>query len=279
MNKEGHCKPRQPRGFPAPGHSWIPGTRNRPTYPVNGMSPASDASVRPERLKDNLSGERIHLTTFRGQGTPPAIPEPNDRHNEIEWGTPHQRQHNHNHNKPLNEINTQTQTTRNRRTTQNNQERDNPRNENELEISKDKNGDTTEDTTNQRKKRKKKKKKRNKHTRTSLKIASLNLNGKGTLANDGEDNKWLHLNQIMHEEKIGILAIQEAHLTPEFIEQLKHLFNRRLHIEWSQGPDQNKGGIAFIMNKELTSTEKIRIDEIIPGTAAMLTIPWNNKKN
>lgn len=34
----------------------------------------------------------------------------------------------------------------------------------------------------------------------------------------------------------------------------------------------------FVLNKELTIVEKITMEEVIPGKAAMLTIPWNNDK-
>ncbi|KZP29142.1 DNase I-like protein [Athelia psychrophila] len=117
-----------------------------------------------------------------------------------------------------------------------------------------------------------------KRSRASIKIATLNLNGKGTLIGDTEDNKWLHVNQLMREQKIGVLAIQEAHLTTEFVEQISDLFQRRLHIIWSQGENKNAAGVAFVVNKELANIEKIKLIEIIPGRAAMITLPWNHDR-
>ncbi|KZP24557.1 DNase I-like protein [Athelia psychrophila] len=102
------------------------------------------------------------------------------------------------------------------------------------------------------------------------------MNGKGTLIDDTEDNKWLHVNQVMRELKIGVLAVQEAHLTPEFVEQIGDLFQRRLHIIWSQGENKNAAGVAFVVNKELAEIDKIKLTEIIPGRAAMITMPWNH---
>ncbi|KZP21142.1 DNase I-like protein [Athelia psychrophila] len=117
-----------------------------------------------------------------------------------------------------------------------------------------------------------------KRSRASIKIATLNLNGKGTLIGDTEDNKWLHVNQLMREQKIGVLAIQEAHLTTDFVEQISDLFQRRLHIIWSQGENKNAAGVAFVVNKELANIEKIKLTEIIPGRAAMITLPWNHNR-
>ncbi|KZP06552.1 DNase I-like protein, partial [Athelia psychrophila] len=86
------------------------------------------------------------------------------------------------------------------------------------------------------------------------------------------------LNQVMREERIAILGIQEAHLTQDFIDKIKHSFDKRLHVEWSQGTNPNKGGIAFVINKELMNINNVRFKEVIPGRAAMLTVPWNDNK-
>jgi hypothetical protein len=58
--------------------------------------------------------------------------------------------------------------------------------------------------------RNKGKKKIKKNTRASLKIASLNMRGHGPSGKDPE-NKWNHINQLVKEKRIGVLAIQEAY--------------------------------------------------------------------
>jgi hypothetical protein len=68
------------------------------------------------------------------------------------------------------------------------------------------------------------KKKIKKNTQASLKIASLNIRGRGPTGN----NKWNHINQIMKEQRLGVLAIQEAHLTQEHVDNLHTLFGKRL---------------------------------------------------
>jgi hypothetical protein len=51
-----------------------------------------------------------------------------------------------------------------------------------------------------------------KQTQANLKIASLNIRGDGSAQTH---EKWQHINQIMREHNIGILAVQETHLTEE----------------------------------------------------------------
>lgn len=81
----------------------------------------------------------------------------------------------------------------------------------------------------------------------------------------------------MRTSKIGILAIQEAHLTEDFANQINHLFDRRLLVLWSQGDNSRAKGIAFVINKEIVSTEsEMKIDDVAPGRAAILSIQWHN---
>lgn len=48
-----------------------------------------------------------------------------------------------------------------------------------------------------------------KNVRASLKIVSLNIKGYGQT---GQGLKWLHVNQLVREQRIGVLAIQETHM-------------------------------------------------------------------
>lgn len=45
-------------------------------------------------------------------------------------------------------------------------------------------------------------------TAATIKIASWNMRGRG-------DDKWMHINQTMRQKKIGILCLQETHLSEE----------------------------------------------------------------
>jgi hypothetical protein len=99
-----------------------------------------------------------------------------------------------------------------------------------------------------------KKGKKKKNTRASLKIASLNMRGRGPVG----DNKWTHINQIMKEQRLGILAVQEAHLTQEHVDNLHTHFGKRLQIHFSQGPNANAQGVAIVLNKELTNIKGVQ---------------------
>ncbi|KZP11168.1 DNase I-like protein, partial [Athelia psychrophila] len=122
-----------------------------------------------------------------------------------------------------------------------------------------------------------KKNKKGKNTRTSIMVASLNMRGHGTLGPDDTNNKWMLINQLMRTNRIGILAIQEAHLTEEFAEQINDLFERRLSVIWSQGDNSRAKGIAFVINREIMSADhNIKVDDIVPGRVAMLSIQWHN---
>jgi hypothetical protein len=61
-----------------------------------------------------------------------------------------------------------------------------------------------------------------KRIKTSLKIASLNMRGR---FNNGSD-KWIQLREIIVSQKIGVLALQETHLSHEEEEALTHVLRR-----------------------------------------------------
>lgn len=75
------------------------------------------------------------------------------------------------------------------------------------------------------------------------------MRGRGQIGNDRTSNdKWLNIHQLMRERKIGILAVQEAHMTDEMAENLNRLFEGRIKIVHSQGDNANAAGVAFAIN-------------------------------
>ena len=111
-----------------------------------------------------------------------------------------------------------------------------------------------------------------KNTRAAIKIASLNMRGRGR-------DKWLHINQIMKEKKIGILALQETHLSDEQTGNIQNLFNKRLAIFSSIDENsQNSKGVAVVFNKEITNTKNIKMDVIIPGRAIQISTQWHGNQ-
>lgn len=99
------------------------------------------------------------------------------------------------------------------------------------------------------------------------------------MGTDNLDNKWSHINQLVKEQRIGILAIQEAHLTQEHVDNLHSIFGKRLQIHFSQGPNANAQGVAFVLNREQTNIHDIKQHDIIPGRAMLITIPWHSNLN
>ena len=111
-----------------------------------------------------------------------------------------------------------------------------------------------------------------KKTRAAMKVASLNIRGGGSIVTR---NKWQHINQLLREEKICILAVQETHLSPGTIIELHNQFPSRLHILNSSDPGQpNAKGVAFVLNKQRAAWKEAKTIEIIPGRAILLVIPW-----
>lgn len=123
-------------------------------------------------------------------------------------------------------------------------------------------------------------KKRNK-TRANLHIASLNMKGRtSTQLEYNEISKWSVIHQVMREKKIGILCLQETHLTEDHENQINTLYSRRLRVINSKDRERpgSSAGVAFVLNKELTNTENIEFREIIPGRALILKTRWHNNE-
>lgn len=118
-----------------------------------------------------------------------------------------------------------------------------------------------------------------KKTRARITIASLNMRGRSS-NRAGAKDKWQHINQIMRDDRIGLLALQETHLDDEMVEQLSQQFGKRLLIYWSG--DQEAGtqarGVAFVLNKHITNIKGVTHTEIVPGQASLLCLPWHGDK-
>ncbi|KAG2037391.1 Endonuclease/exonuclease/phosphatase, partial [Suillus americanus] len=92
-------------------------------------------------------------------------------------------------------------------------------------------------------------------------------------------DKWLHINQIVREKKIGILALQETHLTKNEEAILNETFQQRLCIISLIDPmHTNAKGVALVLNKQLTNSREATSRELVPGHAILITLPWHNKE-
>jgi exonuclease III len=120
-----------------------------------------------------------------------------------------------------------------------------------------------------------KKRQNNKNTRANLKIASLNMKGRWHRCVD----KWCHINQVMRDRKISLLALQETHLTKSEEDSLNSVFHEKLHIVSSiDTTHPNAKGVALVWNKMTTNTHGIVSHEIVPGRALLATVPWHREE-
>ncbi|KAH7918186.1 DNase I-like protein, partial [Leucogyrophana mollusca] len=116
-------------------------------------------------------------------------------------------------------------------------------------------------------------------TRANITIATLNVRGRAssTLGTD-QLSKWTEIHQTVRDKKIGILCLQETHLMDPHEQQIDNLFSRRIKLINSQDPDRpgNSAGVAFVLNREITTPEDAIHTTIIPGRALAVSLKWHN---
>ncbi|KAF5378615.1 hypothetical protein D9615_007186 [Tricholomella constricta] len=112
--------------------------------------------------------------------------------------------------------------------------------------------------------------------RANIRIGSYNIRGGGSRQTS---NKWEQINQVMRDNKIGILAVQETHLTRAEVNRLNGLFEKRLLIiNSSLHRRTNAAGVAIILNKQWTAWDETHHWEVVPGRALLVQIPWKNSR-
>ncbi|KAH9847057.1 Endonuclease/exonuclease/phosphatase, partial [Lenzites betulinus] len=111
-------------------------------------------------------------------------------------------------------------------------------------------------------------------------LASLNVKGFGRADVNGVSDKWYTIYQIMREQKLAILAVQEAHLSPARLLAIESLFGEKLMFLASSDPehDAGAGGIVFVINRKSFSDPPIGYDVVVPGRAALITMKWSASK-
>src|SRR5215469_3144469 len=110
--------------------------------------------------------------------------------------------------------------------------------------------------------------------RAGIKVATLNMRGYGVADIDSTGNsKWRKLQSLLKSDKIGILALQETHLSEERVQDLLRVYSKRIAI-YTADSETDRRGVAFVVNKELVRTETVRFESLILGRAALLEIEW-----
>ena len=91
-------------------------------------------------------------------------------------------------------------------------------------------------------------------------------------------DKWFHINQLVRDDKIAVLALQETHLNQDQTDRINSMFQDTLHIVASADPENhNSKGVALVINKRLLGAHDIDHYELLPGRALLVSIPWNSQ--
>ncbi len=118
-------------------------------------------------------------------------------------------------------------------------------------------------------------KKRKCARKTALKVATLNINGFGNLVRDHNDNKWGKVYRMMSENRIGVLLLQETHLTAERKAAIHAMFAKKIKVFHSENPEAptQREGVAVVLNARYIKTSGALATEIVPGRALQVAIP------
>ncbi|KAI4517378.1 DNase I-like protein, partial [Schizophyllum commune Loenen D] len=116
-----------------------------------------------------------------------------------------------------------------------------------------------------------------KKTASILKVATLNMNGRGHEDPTIYDGKWHRLFDMVRDKRIDILALNETHLDDAAVEKIHDRFGKRLKLYNSPNPESPcaKEGVTIVLNKERTNIQDVQFRVIIPGRAVMLSTVWH----
>ncbi|KAH9926011.1 Endonuclease/exonuclease/phosphatase, partial [Fomitopsis serialis] len=88
------------------------------------------------------------------------------------------------------------------------------------------------------------------------------------------------INQLLREDRIGILCLQETHLNDSDVQNIENIYGRRITIHNSSSTSATSSqGVATILNRELVDTAGTQFTEIIPGRATLLRTHWHANKH
>ncbi|KAH9849297.1 Endonuclease/exonuclease/phosphatase, partial [Lenzites betulinus] len=112
--------------------------------------------------------------------------------------------------------------------------------------------------------------------KTAVRIGTLNMNGYGNLIQGHKENKWGKMYRTMQDQRIGILLLQETHLTESRRRDVQRIFARRIKVMHSEHPTAptQREGVAIVINKRIVNAEGARVRVVVPGRALHLTMPW-----
>ena len=87
----------------------------------------------------------------------------------------------------------------------------------------------------------------------------------------------MNLPQLMRENGVGVMAIQEAHLTDELASQFETLFGSVFALHHSPDPiTRNARGVALILNRRAVRADDAVTTILVPGRAMITSVPWHD---
>ncbi|KAH6909603.1 Endonuclease/exonuclease/phosphatase, partial [Coprinopsis sp. MPI-PUGE-AT-0042] len=109
-------------------------------------------------------------------------------------------------------------------------------------------------------------------TRAHLAIGSLNIRGGGSATTH---DKWQQISVLMKQRKLGVLAVQETHLTKEATARLNAQFEGRLRIHNSSDNEHpNAQGVAIIVDETIARAGTLKTHILVQGRAMITEVPW-----
>ncbi|KAH6914279.1 Endonuclease/exonuclease/phosphatase, partial [Coprinopsis sp. MPI-PUGE-AT-0042] len=109
-------------------------------------------------------------------------------------------------------------------------------------------------------------------TRAHVAIGSLNIRGGGSITTQ---DKWQQISGIMRQRKLGILAVQETHLTKEATIALNRQFEGRFRIHNSSNDEHaNAQGVAVVVDEMLARAGTMKSHVLVQGRAMITEVPW-----
>ncbi|KAI0714819.1 Endonuclease/exonuclease/phosphatase [Earliella scabrosa] len=100
------------------------------------------------------------------------------------------------------------------------------------------------------------------------------MNGYGNLVPDHQDNKWSKVYRMMMAERIGVLLLQETHLTEARRRDLHDMFPKKIKIFSSAHPTSptQREGVAVVLNAKYLKVADAEATEVIPGRAIQINV-------
>ncbi|EIW60553.1 DNase I-like protein [Trametes versicolor FP-101664 SS1] len=106
------------------------------------------------------------------------------------------------------------------------------------------------------------------------------MRGYGTESGFEGSSKWMLVNQLVRDQKLAVLALQEAHLDDRRAARLNDIFGRNMTVYHSPDPTNSTGarGVAFAVNKRVLRDSAVTMRVVIPGRAALMSIQWSEDR-